>query len=439
MISARRIAPFAATLGLLCAAATAQEPKPKPAYPTTDILSPFRNPQEICAPPDELFAKLRTMRRIADAPGAPRSFGPDGREVIDDDTWRLVKKEVDAIGLDAGMLANLMRVSRNADERGVAFYAGFYCANEDYVFNLISHIPGEPERKIRERAYPRAVEFLRAHLGRTFGELSADEQQIVLRDMPKPGSPAAEARGIKRLPQPADTLFSINLTPFFQLLDLDHPLDQAQGLWFLGECFAVRRDLALAWLEPALPRVRQILGGDDRDARTQAIALLAAIGPAGAELPAVDADAATLDAFADRAIRAMFPPIRRLSEGLVLLLPSPDRDAIVAAGREALDGDRIGELARGKGSDGQYWFGFRVDRVPETLAVLGIPKGAVVLRVNGVPVRDGRSLLQAIGDQFFVREVQKDGPPRMRPTSQARLFVEMRVGDHERAMEYRVQ
>ncbi len=441
-MTAVRLAVLPVVLGLLTLLPTrlfAQEQKAPAAYPTRDALSPFRNPQEIAAPPDALFAQLRTMRRIAEDPAAIRSFDDHGREIVDDETWRLARQQAEANGIDAGVLAALMRNSRNADERAVAFYAAFFSSNEADIFNLIAHLPGEPERKTRELGYPRAIAFVRANIDRKFGDLSPEQQQQILRGMPQPGSPAALARGLRRLPTADDTLFTLNLTPFFQLLDLDDPLDQAQGLWFLKECFAHRRDLAEQWLEPALPRLRQLLDAGQARVREQAIGLLQAIAPAGLSAPAADALASELDAFADQVAHAMFPPIRRVSEGLFLLFPSADRDAVVAAGRDALDGDRIGEGAAFAAADGTHYRGFRVDRVPEALAGLGIQKGAVITAINGTPVFDGRSVWKTIADQFFVRDTSKEGRGQLRPTSTGRLFVELMVAGQSLAIEYRVQ
>src|SRR5262245_58203579 len=393
MITARSIAGvlvLSLSVGSLAVKALpGQQQKPPPAYPQRDALTPFRNPQQIVAPPDELFRLLRLMRRIADEPGAAKSFDAAGREVVDDETWRESRKQAERIGVDAGILANLMRNSRNVDERAVAFYAAFFSPNEEHVFNLIGHIPGEPERKTRERAYPRAIAYLRAHIDRKFGDLPPEEQQRVTASMPQPGSPAANAAGIKRLPLPEDTLYTVNLRPFMQLLDLDDELDQAQSLWFMKECFRRRRDLAMMWLEPSLPRLRQLLIAPDERVREQAIGVMAAIGPKDLEAPPLAASPAELDAFAVKAIRALFPPIRRLSPGLLVLLPGDERAAIVAAGRAALSGEAIGAPARGKTPDGKWYRGFRVDRVPTELEVLGVPKGAVITAVNGTPVQDG--------------------------------------------------
>jgi len=439
MITARFVGVLALSLvSLSVGALRGQQQKPPAAYPERDALTPFRNPQEIVAPPDELFRLLSTMRRIGDEPGAAKSFDAEGREVVDDEVWRESRRQAERIGIDAAILANVMRNSRNADERAVAFYAGFFSPNEEHVFNLIGHIPGEPERKTRERAYPRAIAYLRAHIDRKFGDLPPDEQQRITASMPTPGSPAANAAGIKRLPLPEDTLFTVNLRPFMQLLDLDDELDQAQSLWFLKECFRRRRDLAMMWLEPSLPRLRQLSIAPDERVREQAIGVLAAIGPKDLAAPAVSASPEQLDAFADKSIRAMFPPIRRLSPGLLVLLPGDERAAIVAAGRAALTGDSVGAPARGKTADGQWYRGFRVDHVPAELEVLGIPNGAVITAVNGTPVQDGKSLLQAIGDQFFVREKGSDGKPVLRAKSSGTLFVDLLVGDQPKALEYRV-
>ena len=205
--------------------------------------------------------------------------------------------------------------------------------------------------------------------------------------------------GITRAPRDDDHLHQINLKPFFQLLDLDEPVDQAQGLWFLKEAFAARVDLALAWLEPGLPRVRQLLLSADADVRAQAEGLLQAIGPAGLAPPAAGADnAARLD-FADVAIRHRFPPIRDLAEGLIVLLPGPERQAIVDAGRKALSGNTLGVPASGSTKDGLPYRGLKIAQVPETLAVLRIPAGAVITAVNGVPVNDAAGLLRVLDEQ----------------------------------------
>lgn len=421
--------------GLFAGAALAQEPKLSCGYPNKDVLTPFRAPDKISAPPDALFGHLRAMRRIADDPASVKHFDDRGREIVDDEAWRAAFDAAERIGIDAGLLAVQMRENRNPDERSVAFYAAFFCENVDYVFNLISHLPGEPMRETREKGYPRAVAYLRANIGRRFGDLPEEQQKLIASQMPAPGSPAAKAMGIKRAPLPEDMLHSVNLVPFVQLLDLDEEMDQAQALWFLKEATAARRDLAIAWLEPALPRVLQLLRtGGDR-VRTEALGLFAALGAQGAKVPDV-ADRAAAEAFGVAAWKFAFPPLRRIAAGRVLLMPGEERDALVAAGIKALEGDTLGEKAMGKTPSGTRYWGFRVDRVPEEFAILGIPEGAVITAVNGVPVNDGKGLLSAIDANLWTIDRSKDKNGVRVRKAQASLVVEMLVGDETRAIDY---
>ena len=259
-------------------------------------------------------------------------------------------------------------------------------------------------------------------------------------NMPKVGSPAAKASGITREPRGDDLMHGINLVPFFQLLDLDDSMDQAQGLWFLKECFGVRRDLALLWLEPALPRIRQLLRLGTDSVRREALGLFAAIADKEQKLPVPTlADVDAVEQFAEVAGKSMFPPVRRLAEGRVLLMPGEERDALVKAGEQALTGEAIGAAAHGKNSSGIPWRGFRVDRVPEALLPLCVPEGAVITAVNGVPINDGKSLLAAIDANlwFLDRSEKKEGVRKRRPT--AMLVVEMQIGDETKAIDYVVK
>jgi hypothetical protein len=394
------------------------------AYPARDVLSPFRNPVDVYAPPDELFAALRTMQALAADPKAAKSYDAQGREVVDDVRWRAAYANVQRLGLDAGYLAQIIRLSRNAADRATALYAMFYVDNPVYAIELIEHIPGEPERKAREAAFPRAIEYLRKTLARRFGELTAEQKAAVLATLPEPGSPVAKARGIGRAPQDGDTLHQIRLVPFFQLLDLDDPLDQGQALWFLKEVFRIRGDLALLWLEPALPRIRQLLQhGDERVVR-QAIELLQLIGPDDLREP--PQDPRELVTWADAASKGMFPPIRNLNDTIVQLHPSPERDALLVAGEAALQNSAIGDPIAQPGKNGTWIRGFKVLRVPDALKPLAIPAGAIVTTVNGVQISDDKTLLQTVKAQL---EQQKH--PR-------RLLVEFLHADTMHAIEYRV-
>jgi hypothetical protein len=392
-------------------------------YPERDILSPFRNPTDITAPPDELFRNLRIMKNVAAKMPDKASYDARGRQVVDDPTWRTAYDRVQQLGIDAGSMAQMMRLHRNAEQRDIAFFAGFYCDNIGYVMELISHIPGEPVRATRERAFPRAVEFLRANLGRKFGDLSDEEREIVLANMPKVGSPVAKARGITRAPQDGDHLHSLRMAPFFQLLDVEESIDHAQALWFLKEIFKVRLDMARAWLEPALPRVKQLLITGDAQVRKEAIELLQLIGPK--KLPAPPEDDEALREWADVACKHMFPPIRNLNDAIVQLFPSEEREAIAAAAIQALENSSIGDPFRGQDDDGKWYAGFRVARVPDELKPLAIPAEAVITSVNGVAIDSAKSLLQVVTK--FVK--------RRKP---ARVFVEYVKGGKGFAVEYRV-
>lgn len=414
-----------ATLATLAAVCGAQEPTVT-AYPERDILSPFRNPADVYAPPDELFRLLRQMQAIADAPGAKTDFDANGREVVDDENWRAARAAMQAIGVDAAYLAQVMRLHKNAGERATAFYGAFFCDNVDHVLNLIAHIPGEPERRTRALAMPRAIAYLHAHLGRRFGDLGDEAKKALIAALPEPGSPAAKAAGVTRAPRDEDQLYSLRLVPFFQLLDLDDKVDQAQGLWFLKEVFLLRQDLALTSLEPALPRLRQLLASTDPTVRDEAVGLFAAVGPKHLPPAPID-DAAALQAWAGQASKALFPPIRNLNDAIVQIQPSPEREALVAAGVRALATSAIGDAFAGRRKDGQYYRGFRIATVPDELEVLAIPAGAVITTVNGVGVTDAASLLAVVQQQLEVLQ-----HPR-------RLFVEYVRDDAAHAVEYRLQ
>jgi len=413
-------------LAALAAAAAAQQPK-HVAYPERDVLSPFRNPAEVYAPPDRLYLLLRRMRALADDPAYVKSTDPDGREVVDHQGWREAREEVDRLGLDASYLAGILRMSKNADDRATALYAMFFCKQPDHLANLIAHIPGEPERRAREQAFPRAIAWLRAHLGRRFGDLDAAARQRAVQALPQPGSPAARAAGITRLPRDEDHLLDLRLIPFFQLLDLGDPLDQAQGLWFLKEVFRIRTDLAVLWLEPALPRVRQLLESPDERVRVQAIGLLQAIGPKDLREAKADEEPAALQAWADLAARALFPPIRNLNDAIVQLHPSPERDAIAAAGVAALEGGTCLDPAFGRTADGTNYRGLVVRHVPDALKPLAIPLGAVITAVNGLPVTETAGLLQLLRGQL--RQLK-------RPSG---LVVEYVLDGAQHAVEYRIR
>lgn len=404
-------------------AAQRQEPAdPLVGYPERDILSPFRTPTDIYAPPDELFRQLGIMKAIADR-SDKRSFDESGREIVDDPAWQRARDKVDEIGIDAGVLAGMMRLHRNEVQRSLAFYGAFYCSNIGYVMELISHIPGEPVRSTREAAFPRAVQFIRAHLAKRYGQLTDDEKALVLGALPEIGSPAAKAQGLTRLPADKDHLHSLRMVPFFQLLDVEDDLDRAQALWFIKETIITRPDFANLWLEPALPRMRQLLRSDNDAVRTQATEIFKLIAPKKMPPPPKDVD--ELVAWAFEAGKHLFPPIRNINDAIVQLFPSAERDAIAEAGIKALENSSIGDPYRGQKKDGSWFSGFRVGRVPEALEPLAIRADSVITSVNGAPVNSAQELLR------LIRRNAKAKKPR-------RVLVEYVFKGRSRAVEYRI-
>jgi len=397
------------------------------AYPERDALSPFREPTDLYAPPDELFQQLGIMQNIAAKPGAKKSYDEKGREMVDNPAWQAAYARVMEIGIDAGVLAGMMRLHRNALQRETAFYGAFYAGNIGYVMELISHIPGEPARRAREAAFPRAVAFLRANLRRKFGQLSEDEKSVVLGALPEIGSPAAKARGLTRAPTDDDYLHALTLKPFFQLLDVDEAIDQAQALWFLKEVFTIRPDLATVWLEPALPRLEQLIVSTNEDVRDETIAIYQLIGPKKLGPPPEDPE--ELIAWAKTATKQRFPPIRNLNNAIVQLFPSEERDIIAEAGIKALKNSGIGDPFRGQRKDGSWFSGFRLGRVPDELAPLAIPNDATITTVNGTPISSAQSLLATI-TKIIERRAKLKQP--------ARLMVEYIFKGKAYAVEYRV-
>jgi hypothetical protein len=197
----------------------------------------------------------------------------------------------------------------------------------------------------------------------------------------------------------------------------------------------VRRDLAAQWAEPALPRIAQLLESDDKQVRDEAAGLLLAIGSKDLKPLPADADAAARREFARRAGSAMFPPIRPLSAGLLLLLPSAEREALFAAGRQALDDSSIGETVTATDSADHRFRGLRIDRVPKELEVLRIPLGAVVTAINGTPVVDVAQVKKALAGAFETRDRQGE----THQLSAGRVVVDYMFEGKPRAMEYRVE
>ena len=175
-----------------------------------------------------------------------------------------------------------------------------------------------------------------------------------------------------------------------------------------------------------MPRVRGFLEGSEPLARTEARGLLAAVAPKTIRQPEAGAGEAEWTAWTVDVTKAVFPPIRTLSEALFALYPSEERAALAARVKEALSGDTLGDSASGKTEAGEQYWGFRIARLPKELEGLGVPAGAVVTALNGRPVRSAKDLL-ATGTNLLAMG-----------RGQRSLFVDYVHEGRKKAVEYRV-
>ncbi len=382
-----------------------------------DILSPFRNPQESVPIPErlsEVFRQLRIMQSTAENIG-PVSFDELGREVCDSPRWKDAYEELRGYYVDPGFLSQVIRYSGSPQDRDVALYGSYFVDNPDYVLDLIEHIPGEPVQRLREKAYARAINYLRVHLPRTFGDLSEEEYAAL--GLPQVGSPAAKAMGLVRDPRTDDSLYLLDLRPFVQLMEKDSESVHAQGLWFVKECFWIERRLAADWMERMTPRLRLFMMSENELVRRESFGVIEAADPKERPAPPLDSDPKDARAWLDAVLYEIYPPIRVIAEGLIDLYPSPDLDEVIEVGTALLSRDSIGLIENGRTSDGKPYRGLHVARIPEPLDKLGIPRGSVIININGQPVSGSMRILEIIRTDLehrlqFLVEYVHDGQLR---------------------------
>ena len=361
-----------------------------------DILSPFRNPRESVPIPErlsEVFRQLRIMQSTAENMG-PVSIDELGREVCDHPRWKDAYEALRKHYVDPGFLSQVLRFSGSPEDRDVALYGSYFVDNPDYVLELIEHIPGEPVRRLREKAYARAINYLRVHLPRIFGDLTEEEFSAL--DRPPLGSAVANALGITRDPQPDDSLYALDLRPFVQLLEKDSKSDQSQGLWFVKESFWIEGSLATIWMEQMTPRLRQFLVSEDERVRNESFGVIEAADPRRRPAPPSDSDPKDTQAWLDAVLYEIYPPIRVIATGLIDLYPSLDLDEVIEVGTALLLREGIGSVQNGTTKDGMYYRGLHVARTPEPLDKLGIPRGSVITNINGHPVGGSTQVLEII-------------------------------------------
>lgn len=410
------------TLCLLPGAALAQaQPLAHvvPMRPQFEYLRPFRTPDKNLQPPLELYDQLRIMQAIVRSPGSAKvEIDKDGREVCDSPAWREARSKAEiAAARMGGYLAVVCQESGSAADRSLGFYGAYWIDSVQDTIAIMSLIPGEPVAQIREAAMQRALPFLRVQLAKNRGGDAG------------PRAPSAEefasgkTLGSRVYDRPDAPQYDFDLNPWCALLECKEERDRAQGLWFLRELVLIREDhgpASLALIQTLLPG---LLAHRASEVGRQACAYLAAVDPKKRPQPADDADAAAVQAWADAIVNDVFPPIRRISAGLVELYPSSDVDRIVALGRDLLGRDAIGSTASGT-VNGIFYRGFKVQRLPEPLDRLGLPKDAVITHVNGVPVSDSGGLLETV--ELFAQRKQA-------------LIVEYVAREERKAIEFRLK
>lgn len=374
---------FAAALQAPCQspAATAQTPQEL----EVDWRMPFRSPQTNTAPPEELYRQLRPMYAIAKAAMPDRrSLDATGAEQIDDPAWRAAREEIAGAEFEIGYLSLVIRESRSVNDRALAFYGGFYCPDPRWVFSIIEHIPGEPDRAIRADAFARAVDYLSVQFGRRNEGDLAEWQALKV-------GPAGE-----KPPKPGEFSNSLDPAPFVAMLFLKEPVDVRQALWFLARAAEFRPAFGRAALDMARERLPRLIATDDDAVRHAVADFLAAVDPDPERVPPEDLTGEDLTEWLDQVLYALFPPIRRISDGLFELWPGADRDQLVAVGSGILRNGSAGEPATGRTAAGQPWSGMRIAMLPEPLDRLGLAVGDAITAIDGMPVARPAQVLRAL-------------------------------------------
>jgi hypothetical protein len=372
-----------------------------PAQEPADWRMPFRRPIANVEVPADVWKELRVMRELAMEHNAPLRH-EDGVEVSDDPTWQKAYERLKGLRLDGGYLSAILRESGSATDRAIAFYGAFFVPDPALVLQLIAHIPGEPVRSLREDAYRRAVAYLAAHLPKNVpGDLEAWRQQPVPPNGQKP-------------PRPGDPAYTLDPEPFVALLAVDDYKDHVQALWFLRECVRIRPQLAEPYLALTRERLRELLASEEPGVAAAAVEFVQEADPQHRPKPPGDASDADRLAWLDAVLYDVFPPIRRVSSGLVELWPHADVDRLVELGRRGLGDGTLGEARNGKLKAGGPYRGFAIASLPEPLDRLGLAIGSVLTSINGVPVATGADLLRAVEaavehKRSFLVEYVRDG------------------------------
>lgn len=386
-----------------------------------DGIEPFRRPigvkDNVPGQARDLIANLAEMHRLASiANHLQLSIDPDGREICSIKTWVQAHENVKSNGLNMeGWLGKIMREDDHVRTRQACIYGMFYFNDPLKIIQLISNLPGEPLRDLREAGFERALCYMRVHYKQS-----------------KPQNPKFRDNGIV-IPK-----YEFNPLPFFLLLDQEQAIDKTQGLWFLTEILKIRPDLGRVYLEEVGERVSKMLVSANKDVRKQAVRFLAAIDKKQKRVPKPDAKDEELREWFRALDYELFPPIRHVSLGRCDLYPSEDLDRIVEAGKRILV-PVLFPPGSVKLKSGTVRYGIRLGRLPEPVNKLGLPINSVVVSINNHTVMDAKQARKVLVDFFAeiakaeseankrAESTGKAPPPRKIPTIQVEYIFKGRA------------
>lgn len=342
-----------------------------------DGLAPFRSPKGMKILDTQrsqlvdLLRDLKEMRNLAaQAKEGDLYYDKTGREMCKDKNWQAAYENVKANSLKMeGDLGQVFMQDQQVLRRHVCAYGMFYFNNPQKIINLISFLPGEPTREIREDGFQRALQFLRVHLPES-----------------RPQNPARPDNGIV-VPR-----YEFNPLPFMQLLDQLEMIDRAQGLWFLAEVLRIRPDLGKAYFKDIRENLPALLTSELNMVRVRATDFLARVDRKRGRVPGKDATNEDRLKWLEELDYELFPPIRHISTGRCELYESDDLKQIIKAGKHLLSMENLLPKGSARMVSGSFRYGIKIARLPKPLDKLGIPLGALIVSVNGAPVRGAQEL-----------------------------------------------
>lgn len=366
------------------------------ALPAQELPTPFRKPDILIELSPELMREFRTMRTLVEnpPPGTKVELDAEGREVSTDPEWENARRRtLSALPTMAGTVGYVFHQSANPEDRAVAGYALFFLEDLPRSVEYTTLFAGEPVYDIRQRGLARAIKFLDVQL---------------------------------RKEENGQPVFQLDVEPFLAMLKSEVVRDDTLSLWFLARLAEIRPSLRPTLLLGAKAELQRVFAENDRERMPYANDLLMRLDPQADDRAVVREDATAKERLAWLAAvdYTLFPPIRRLGDGLYELHASKDRDEIVTLGREALRTDALGVTVHGKLGGGQLYRGYRLARVPAPFDKLGLPRDAIVTSINGQPVATAAELLALI--EQVLRSTDA-------------LLVEFVADGRRKAIEYRIR